>query len=256
VTERVPLSIVTCVRNSAGTIRDAVESVLNQSFRDFEYIIQDGGSTDGTLAYLESLNDPRIRLRSEPDAGIYDGINKGIGRAEGETIGLLHADDMLASRDTFAQIIATMDESPAAGGCYGDLVYVRKSAPDQVVRYWRAGLYTPGRLRRGWMPPHPTVYLRRSVFEQFGTYDSTMRIAADYEAMLRLLLRNKVQLAYLPVVMVRMRLGGESNRSLSRIALKMREDLDAIRRNQAGGVGTLMLKSLRKLLQFIRKPPG
>ncbi len=145
-----------------------------------------------------------------------------------------------------------MSDPNIDGGVYGDLDYVAANDTGRIIRKWRSGAYSPEKLRRGWMPPpHPTLYLRREVFERWGgVYDTSFTIAADYDAMLRYLVKGHVRLAYVPEVFVKMRVGGESNRSLSRILRKSREDYRAIRANGLGGVGTLVLKNLSKIQQF------
>jgi glycosyltransferase len=246
----VRLSIVTAVRNRAGTIGGSIASTLGQTGVDLELVVQDGASTDGTLAEIARFDDPRIALVSERDAGLYDALNRGIARARGDVVGLMHSDDWFAAPDVLARVARAFDD-PAVDGVYGDLDYVAVADPARIVRRWRAGAYDPGRLRWGWMPPHPTLYLRRRVYDRWGAFDTGFRIAADYEAMLRYLVRGGVRLAYVPEVLVKMRLGGESNRSLGRILLKSREDLRAMRRHGIGGAGTLAAKNLRKLGQFL-----
>jgi len=245
----VKITVITAVYNRVGTIGQALESVLSQSHRDIEHVVQDGGSTDGTLDVLREVADPRLHLVSAPDRGIYDAINKGIARASGDVIGLMHSDDFFAAPDVLSRV-AHEFEAPEIDGVYGDLTYVSAQNPDRVIRYWRSGAYTPAKLRRGWMPPHPTLYLRREVFENHGLYDTSFRISADYDAMLRYLVRGQIRLAYIPDVMVKMRVGGESNKSLGKIVQKSREDYRAIRRNGVGGIGTLAVKNLSKISQF------
>ena len=139
---------------------------------------------------------------------------------------------------------------PDVDAVYGDLDYVSARDTGRVIRRWRSGDWDAERLRAGWMPPHPTLYLRREVFDRWGAYDTGFRIAADYEAMLRWLVEGEIRLAYIPEVLVKMRLGGESNRSLSRILRKSREDYRAIRRHGIGGWGTLIQKNISKIGQF------
>ncbi len=246
------ISIVTAVYNRADTIGDALRSLQGQTHTDVEHIVQDGGSTDRTLDVIAELADPRLKLESVRDGGIYDALNRGIARATGDVVGLLHSDDLLAHGDVLAHVAQAFAD-PQVDGVFGDLVYVAKDNPDRVIRYWQAGAYAPERLRRGWMPPHPTLFLRRSIFEKHGDYDTEFRIAADYEAILRWLTRADLHLAYLPEVLVRMRVGGESNRSLGRILRKSREDLRAIRRHEIGGLDVLAAKNLSKLGQFLRR---
>lgn len=211
--------------------------------------MQDGGSTDGTVAVIQQLVNPSLSLISEPDKGIYDAINRGIARASGDVIGLMHSDDFFA-HDRVLTMVSEAFSDPGVDGVYGDLQYVSADEPSRIIRHWRSGEYRSTKLRRGWMPPHPTLYLRREVFQRWGLYDTSFRIAADYDAMLRYLSKGGINLAYIPEVLVKMRVGGESNRSLTRIARKSREDLRALRRNGVGGLGVLALKNLSKINQF------
>jgi len=226
-----------------------VRSMAAQDYPNVEHVVQDGGSIDGTLEAIQAIASDTISLQSVRDGGIYDGINKGLQRATGDIIGLLHSDDLFASNDILSKVAKAMAD-PDIDGVYGDLDYVSAGNINHVVRKWRSGSYDPARLRWGWMPPHPTLYLRRSVFEQWGLYDTSYKIAADYDAMLRYLLKGQIRLAYVPEVFVKMRLGGESNQSLSKIIQKSREDLRAIRTNRVGGIGTLAAKNLSKIKQF------
>ena len=246
------ISVVTAVFNRESTIAETVESVRCQTHTDVEHIVQDGGSRDGTLAILQGLASPQMLVESTHDGGIYEGLNRGILRATGEVIGLMHSDDLFASENTLSLVSEAMLD-PLVDGVYGDLVYVAANDSQRVIRYWRSGLYEPAKLKWGWMPPHPTLYLRRNVFDRLGLYDVDFRIAADYEGMLRFLVRGNLRLAYIREVMVRMRLGGESNRSIGRILQKSKEDYRAIRRYRVGGSGTLLCKNVQKLSQFILK---
>jgi glycosyltransferase involved in cell wall biosynthesis len=246
------ISIVTAVFNRIATIAETMESVQRQSYRSIEHVIQDGGSKDGTLEEIVRLAVPSTNVVSGPDAGIYDAINRGIQRADGEVIGLMHSDDFFAHDAVLSRVAETLKKT-GADGVYGDLQYVASSDPTRIIRHWQSGLYMPSKLRYGWMPPHPTLYLRRVVFERWGLYDTSFEVAADYDAMLRYLVKGQIKLAYIPEVLVKMRVGGESNRSLDRILLKSCEDLRAIRRNGVGGVGTLACKNLSKLPQFFKR---
>ena len=253
--QELKISIITAVYNRAATVGQAVESVLGQAHAELEQLVQDGGSTDGTLELLRGIGDARLEVVSEADGGIYDALNRGIARAGGDVVGVMHSDDFFASSEVLAQV-ADAFADPGVDGVYGDLDYVRADDPARVVRRWRAGAYAPARLARGWMPPHPTLYLRREVFTRWGTYDTDYRIAADYEAMLRWLVRGQLRLAYVPEVMVKMRVGGASNRSLGHILRKSREDYRAMRVHGVGGVATLAMKNASKLGQFIAPEPA
>lgn len=246
------ISIITVTYNVRETVGDCLASVAAQGHRDLEHVVIDGASTDGTLELLEAQRARLAVLVSEPDRGIYDALNKGLARASGDVVGLLHADDVFADAGVLARVAEAFAD-PAVEAVYGDLVYVAREAPGQVVRYWRAEAFEPRRLGWGWMPPHPTLYLRRSLYERFGGFDTRYRIAADYDLMLRVLSQLSGRVAYLPQVLVRMRLGGVSNRSVGKILRKSWEDYQALRANRVGGVGALAWKNLSKLPQFVRR---
>lgn len=243
------ISVVTAVFNREATIAEAVASVASQDYPQVEHIIQDGGSKDGTLDVIASVAGPAVKVVSERDGGIYDGINKGVARTTGDIVGLMHSDDIFADTRVLSWVAEAMQE-PSVDGVYGDLDYVAADDTDRIIRKWQSGDYTLAKLKRGWMPPHPTLYLRREVFDRCGMYDTSFRIAADYDAMLRYLFKGRIKLAYVPKVFVKMRVGGESNRSLSRIMQKSREDYRALKANGVGGAATLALKNLSKIQQF------
>lgn len=249
------ITVITAVFNRAATVGQAAQSVLSQTHRDVEYLVQDGGSTDGTLEVLRGIDDPRMHIVSEPDGGIYDALNRAIARATGDVVGLMHSDDFFA-HERVLERVATAFADPSVDGVYGDLDYVSEADPARVIRHWRAGTYAPHRLRHGWMPPHPTLYLRHEVLARWGSYDTSYRIAADYEAMLRWLMKGKLRLAYLPEVMVKMRVGGASNRSFKHILRKSLEDHRALRRNGVGSFYTLAGKNLSKIKQFWERDCG
>jgi glycosyltransferase len=209
------------------------------------------------LEAIERLRGPTVRVVSESDQGIYDALNKGLRLATGAVVGLVHSDDVLAGPQVLDWVAEAFADSEVAA-VYGDLDYVSAHDPQRVVRHWRAGECTPSRFRRGWMPPHPTLFVRREVFERYGGYDTSYRIAADYDAILRWLGREGLRAAYIPKVMVRMRLGGASNGSLGRVLRKSREDYRALRSNRMGGLAALAAKNLGKLPQFLvrAKPTG
>lgn len=243
------ISIITATFNRADTVAEALASVADQTWPQVEHIVIDGASTDGTLRLIEARRDRLAVLVSEPDGGIYDALNKGFARSSGDVIGLMHSDDFYADERVLERVAQAFAD-PAVDGVYGDLDYVAKADPARIIRRWRSGSYAREKLAHGWMPPHPTLFLRRAVIEQWGGFDTGFRIAADYDAMLRYLARGNIRLAYIPEVLVKMRVGGESNRSLSRILRKSREDYLALRRNEVGGLWALAWKNLGKLGQF------
>ncbi len=246
------ISVITAVYNRVDTVADAIGSLHGQTHDDYEHVVMDGGSTDGTLEVVRSLGDARMTLTSEPDLGIYDALNKGMNQATGDIIGLMHSDDFFASRHVLDHVAAAFQDSQV-DVVYGDLQYVTAKRPDRIVRHWQAGEFSPSRLKRGWMPPHPTLYVRRSVIERWGGYDTSYRISADYDAILRWFGQGRVKAAYIPEVLVKMRVGGESNQSLGNILRKSREDYRALKKNRIGGLGTLALKNLSKAQQFFVK---
>lgn len=245
------ISIITAVFNAEDTILDTLKSVQSQTYENIEHIIQDGGSTDSTLEIIRANCTDKMSIVSAGDCGIYDAINKGINRAQGDIIGVLHSDDFFASPEVIARV-ANRLKNFRSDGVYGDLQYVAARDTSRVIRHWSAGRYDSKQLNWGWMPPHPTVYLRRHVFEQYGCYDTRYEISADYDAMLRFLQGDKVQLEYLAEVMVKMRIGGISNKSFKLIARKSFEDYLILRRHGAGGLFTLLAKNFSKLSQFTK----
>ncbi len=247
------LSIITIAFNAADTIKDTVESVLSQQLEgfDLEYIVIDGASSDATLAILATYQD-RITLISEPDQGIYDAMNKGISNASGDYIGILNADDMYASKDVL-QRVTDLFKSSRAESVYGDLVYVDRDDPSKVTRTWNSGPFKRSAFLQGWMPPHPTFFVRKSVYDAHGLFSLQLRSAADYELMLRFLFKNGITTAYLPSTLVRMRLGGLSNASLGNRWRANREDRKAWRMNGITPYPwTLLMKPLRKVSQLWR----
>lgn len=245
------ISIVTAVFNRVDTIGQAIKSVQSQIGADVEHVIKDGGSTDGTVAEVESrIAGTDSVFISAPDSGIYDALNQGVETSSGDIIGLMHSDDFFADTHVLAKV-AKQFEDPKVQGVYGDLDYVSALDTSKIVRRWRSGPFDRKKLSRGWMPPHPTLYLRRDVFETWGAYDTSYRISADYDAILRWLWDGQIRLSYIPEVMVKMRVGGESNRSLGRILQKSREDYRALKTNGVGGAGVLLAKNLSKIRQFL-----
>lgn len=264
------ISIITATYNASTTITDCLQSVASQT-HPAEHIIIDGASTDNTLDIVRNLC-PHARIFSEPDQGIYDAMNKGIALATGDIIGILNADDFYASPDVLVKVAAVF-EDPSVVACYGDLVYVRgpveaKTAeggvspeftfhpsPFTVVRYWQSGSYSVDKFYLGWMPPHPTFFVRRSVYERYGAFRLDMGSAADYELMLRLLLKHGLQTVYIPEVLVRMRVGGASNETLTSRIKANRMDRRAWEVNELRPYPwTLLCKPLRKIGQWLVRP--
>ena len=249
------VSIITVVFNGAEHIRDCIESVLNQTYPDIEYIVVDGNSTDDTVAIIRSYGTKIAMFISEPDKGLYDAMNKGIGLATGEIIGILNADDFYRHNQVIERMVATFERT-GYDAVYGDLVYVHRTDLQRVKRYWRAGVYGKKSFLWGWMPGHPSFFAKRYLYEQYGLFRLDLRSAADYELLLRFIYKNKAKLAYMNEVTIVMRAGGISNSSLKNRLRANREDRLAWQLNGLKPYFfTLWLKPLRKLSQYVTKPP-
>jgi glycosyltransferase len=248
------VSIITATYNSATTITTCIDSVLNQSYADIEYIIVDGGSEDDTIKIITEaakLN-PNIILKSEPDNGIYDALNKGIARATGHIIGFVHSDDFLADTDVISRIVETF-AAENADGVYGDLHYVAFDNTNKIVRNWVSKPYKNKLLKKGWMPAHPTLFLKKEIYDIYGLFSMSYKIAADYDFILRVFQQKNLKFFYLEKTFIKMRVGGASNKSFKNIVQKTKEDFKAIKANNIGGFGTILLKNMTKIKQFIPK---
>ena len=210
------ISVITAAYNSDQTIAGALDSLLQQTHRDVEAIIVDGGSKDKTCDLVRGYGSNIARLISEPDSGIYDAMNKGIRMATGDIVGTLNSDDMYAHNSVLATV-ANAFADPKVDVCYGDLVYVSPGDLNKVLRVWKASDYTQGLFLRGWVPPHPTFFVRRSVYEKHGGFDLSFPLAADFELMLRFLHCLRLKSVYIPHTLVKMRLGGATNKNLKNI---------------------------------------
>jgi glycosyltransferase involved in cell wall biosynthesis len=244
------ISVITATFNSAATVRDTLTSIRQQDYPDIEHIIVDGRSSDGTLEIVANL--PHVaRIVSENDKGIYDAMNKGIRMATGEVIGILNSDDIYVDRSVVSAVASAFAD-PAVMTVYADLQYVDPENLDKVKRTWITGPFRKSSFYYGWMPPHPTFFVRKEVYERIGLFNTDLRSAADYELMLRILLRYDVSTHYIPRVIVKMRAGGMSNASLRNRLLANREDRLAWKLNGLKPYFfTLYLKPLRKITQFI-----
>jgi glycosyltransferase len=248
------VSVITVSFNSSRTIADTLASVAAQTHPDIEHLVIDGASSDNTTEIVRRFGTRVARLVSEPDLGIYDAMNKGLALATGDVVGFLNADDLYADEGAVAAIVEAATHS-GAHALYGDLNYVRANHLQSTVRVWRSQPFEPQRLRFGWMPPHPTLYVRRETIQSLGGFNTAYRIAADYDFVLRCFGNPDTTSCYIPRVLVKMRLGGASNRSLGALWRKSSEDLQVLRANGVGGLGSLLCKNARKLPQFIRQLP-
>jgi len=244
------ISIITVTYNAEEFLKTCIDSVQRQTHSDIEYIIIDGISSDKTLTIATSYGNIS-QLVSEKDRGMYDALNKGIKMATGEVIGILNADDYLASDNVISKVAKTFSET-GASVLYGDLCYVDKQDTGKIIRRWKSKPYKKGLFQWGWMPAHPTFYARRELFEQYGDYRLDMGSAADYELMIRFLHRHRLKPAYLPAVMVNMRTGGVSNSSVANRIKANKADLEAMKIN---GIRyprlAAFLKPVRKIPQFL-----
>ncbi len=248
------ISIITATYNNENTIAHCLRSLNSQTYGEIEHVIIDGASSDNTLGIIAEES-PSSIVYSEPDNGVYDAINKGISRSTGEIIGFLHADDTFASEGIIKMVV---EEFIATGsdGIYGDLYYVSESG--KLLRNWRSVPFTPGLIAKGWMPPHPALFLRRNIYEKYGVYNTDYKISADYDLILRVFSAEKFKSHHITEPLVFMRTGGISNRNLSNIIRKSREDYSALKANNiCCPLRVLLQKNFSKISQFFLIPrPG
>ena len=243
------ISIITITYNSAHTLQRALDSVQGQTYSDIEHIIVDGASTDGTVELIKAYAKmhKNVQWVSEHDDGIYNALNKGIRMATGDVIGFLHSDDVLYSPDSIEQI-ATAFKLSQADVVYGDLQYCKG---EKVVRRWNSNAFHPSMLKFGWMPPHPTVYVRREVYQEVGEYDEWFSISADYDMIIRIFTAG-YKVLYIPDILVSMEMGGASNKNTKARLSKTQEDCIVLKKNHVGaGLLTVACKQLRKIKQFL-----
>lgn len=244
------VSIITVVKNNEKFISDCIESVLMQDYPHIEYILVDGGSSDGTLKIIDSYRSKIQQTISEPDDGIYFAMNKGIKLAQGELIGFLNADDFYTHHQVISRVVQLVEEKNC-DSVYADLYYVDRMDISKIHRVWKSGTYQRKKFEWGWMPPHPTFFVKRSFFEKYGNFNTDLNISADYELMLRFLYKNRLSAGYLKDFIVKMRTGGHSNRNLLRRIRSHQEDREAWKWNDLKpNYFTLIFKILRKIIQF------
>jgi len=246
----IKVTIITATYNSGNTIEDTLRSVAAQTYANIEHIIVDGLSFDNTLEIVSRY--PHVTIvNSEKDSGIYDAMNRGISLATGDIVAILNSDDFYTSDDAVENMVREMEDEQVMG-VYADLEYVGEKDTTKIIRKWKSGLHHGKSFLFGWMPPHPTLFVRRSVYDQCGKFDLSLRSAADYEFMLRAFLKYNLNFKYLPQVLVRMRVGGMSNSSIGNRIKANKEDRQAWKINGLKPYFfTLYLKPLRKILQFI-----
>lgn len=245
---RPKISVITATYNSARTVSTTLNSLREQSYPNYEHVVVDGLSTDHTVDIVRNSGVQSMIVDVQADRGIYDALNRGVVLAGGDVIGFLHSDDFFPDSDVLSRVAQAFSD-PAVEICFGDMAYVSQNNTSRVVRRWKSGEFRRRRLRFGWMPPHPTVYVRTELLKRY-LFNPEYRISGDYDSVLRLLSRESVKIVYIPHELVHMRLGGASNGSLANILSKSKEDWRAIRTNKIGGIETLLGKNLRKLHQF------
>ncbi len=248
------ISIITITYNSAQTLEDTLKSVTSQDYPNLEYIIIDGKSKDTTLQIVDKYKSGIAKVVSERDKGLYDALNKGIKHATGDVIGMLHSDDLYANESVISSVMKKFAEDPSIEGVYADLVFVNRNDTNKSMRVWESGTYQEGDFLKGWMPPHPTFFVRKEVYEKFGGFNTELKLSADYELMLRLIHKNNIKLAYLPQVIVKMRMGGVSNVSFF---VKLKANLEDKLAWKLNGMkpnfSTIIMKPLRKIKQYFKR---
>jgi len=247
---KILVSIITATYNSSATVKDTLASVQQQSYPCIQHLIIDGKSTDNTLEVVAEF-DHIEKVLCEPDKGIYDAMNKGIGLATGDIIGILNSDDFYPDSNVIADVVKHFEQT----GCdalYADLIYVDPSKTTRVIRKWRSGQYDRDNFLTGWMPPHPTFFVKKEVYNRLGVFNTRLKSAADYELLLRYMYINKISTTYLPRVLVHMRSGGMSNRSFKN---RIKAHLEDYRAWSFNGIRpkwyTVILKPIRKVFQYL-----
>ena len=241
------VSIITAIYDADDTLTQSVNSVNSQSYENIEHILIISRPSNATLKLIDNIKTKNTKVFFDDKLGIYNALNKGIDHAQGDIIGFVHSDDYLNNNHAIEYIVDAFKEHDAE--CvYGNLDIVSKSNPNKIIRHWKSGTFSSSKLKYGWMPPHPALYLKKSVFETYGKFDSAYKISGDYDFTLRYFNKTKGKIIYIPLTFYKMRYGGISSIKLFQ---KMQEDYSAIRRNNAGGSLTLIYKNLSKFKQFL-----
>ena len=244
------ISIITCVLNNSNLIKKSIKSFQTQIYKNKEHVIIAGGSIDGTLEIIKKFKSRNLILSTSSDNGIYDALNKGINLSSGDIVGILHSDDFYKDNKVLKTIAETFKKTDA-DLVYGDLVYVNKKYPFKILRYWKAGKYFERKLFNGWMPPHPTVFIKRSVFNKIGKYKTNYQISSNYDFLVRFFRKKNIKKIYISKNLVNMRMSGMSNNSIKNILKKSIEDFKIIKKNKIGGFLTLFNKNFSKISQFL-----
>lgn len=246
------ISIITVVYNNDKTIEDAIKSVLSQSYSNIDYVIIDGGSSDKTVTIINEYKEQLGYFISEKDKGIYDAMNKGINAAKGDVIGILNSDDLYQDSNVIETVMNQFNQNPSIDVVYGDLIYVKSDNVNKVVRNWKSNSYYNRFFENGNVPPHPSLFVKKSVYEKAGLFNLDFKLAADYEFMLRIFKKHNFNSKYINRVIVKMRLGGATNQSFSNIKKQNIEILKAWNNNELKAPFLLMpLRIIKRLIQFI-----
>jgi len=249
------ISIITVVRNNISTISDTINSVVSQNYKNIEYIIIDGGSTDGTLSLLKSRSNQLSVLVSEPDEGIYDAMNKGIELAKGDIISFLNSDDFYVNNKIISKVASEFIKDPFLEANYADLVYVDPIDTTKIVRYFKSSEFKKGLFLKGWCPPHPTFFVRKSVYKRYGNFNLNYNLASDVDIMMRFLEKYKIKSLYTPETWVKMRMGGVSNKNLKNVWLQNKEILSSFHKNglKVNPIAFFIHKIISRTKQYIKK---
>jgi glycosyltransferase involved in cell wall biosynthesis len=248
------LSIITVVYNGRTTLGDTIQSILNQDYPNIEHIIIDGGSTDGTIELVQSYGNQIAKFISEPDRGMYDAMNKGIRLATGDIIGILNSDDFYADTDVISTVVQTFQQHQV-DSVFGDLVFVNPDDLKTVVRYYGSANFHPSRFAYGWMPPHPTFFVKRHAYEQYGLFKTDYKIAADYEILIRFLAKHQLTYRHIPKVMVNMRPGGVSTTNFKSNWILNREIVRGCAENDIPtNLPKVLSKYFTKVFQLVQRP--
>lgn len=246
------VTIITVCYNRKATIEQSINSVLGQDYSNIEYIVIDGNSSDGTQDIIKSYSDKITKYISEPDKGMYDAINKGLSLATGDVVGLMHSDDVFYDDSIVSKIVDVFKNSPTTDAVYGDGIYVTNDEEQKIVRNRIGGDYDYKRLKSGWLPLHPTVYIKKAIIEKYGNYNLDFKIASDTEFLLRYLYKYKITIAYLDTYIVKMRMGGLST-NYKRAFEVLREDYNIYKFHQLSGARAVFQKKMLALMQYVKK---
>jgi len=248
------VSIITSTYNSEKFLLSSIESINNQTYFDIEHIFIDGLSKDNTLNIINKKSIYKKHLVSEKDEGIYDALNKGLKLATGDIIGIIHSDDFIANNDIIKTVVNTFNSDPNIGIVYGDLHYISQINVNRIIRKWKSSKFKTLNIYKGWMPPHPTVFIKKSLYDMYGGFDIKYKISADYDLMIRYFKKLDFKKVYIPKTFVKMRIGGESNKNLFKIMKKSQEDYQIMKNhNFKSPIKSIFFKNFSKLKQFNNK---